>query len=166
MHRPERCASLLLLLFAVIQTVASEPHNGGSRSPTNADVTPYTGCYRVILGRWWPWGYGEEAKYVTPPNSVQLSPERGTEGFEKDHLLIRVFPPAATSSTLPGRRGGSFWDVQRNHVYMTWTSGFTGVTLKLKKHDNQLVGWAHPFFDSWRLVPHIARAKAQPIPCR
>lgn len=153
---------VLLLLVVTLFSAASSSNERGSDPATKVDVRPYAGCYRITLGRWWPWGYGEEAKYVTPPNSIRLMPERGTEGFEKDQLLIRVFPLPRTSSA----RGGSFWDVQGSDVYMIWTDGFAGVSLKLEKRGGQLVGWAHPHFDSWRLIPHVARAKAQPIPCR
>jgi hypothetical protein len=101
---------------------------------------------------------------VTPPNRIELSSDLGTDGFQKDHLLIRVVP--AQKSTVSGGRGASFWEVQpSNRVDLFWTDGFTGVTLNLERQGNELRGWAHPHFDAARLIPRIAHVKVQRIAC-
>ncbi len=48
---------------------------------------------------------------------------------------------------------------------LTWTDGFTGVTLKLEKKGDKLSGWAHPHFDAVKIIPRRARVVARPIAC-
>jgi hypothetical protein len=158
-----------LLLFLTVLTPRCPAQSGDpSHSPSKAEVASYTGCYQLTVGRWWPWSFGEDTKYVTPPNRIELSPDLGTEGFGKDHLLIRVVPAVpAQKITVSGGRGASFWEVQpSNRVNLFWTDGFTGVTLKLKKQGYELLGWAYPHFDAVPLIPRIARVKAKLIPCK
>lgn len=138
--------------------------------PNKADVASYAyaGCYQLTMGRWWPWSLGESAKYVTPPNRIELSPERGTWGFEEGELLIRAVPavPIQRSDGV-GRPRASFWKVRASDgVKLFWTDGFTGVTLKFQRRGNELVGWADPMFDAGLLIPRTVRVKARPIPCR
>jgi hypothetical protein len=124
---------------------------------------PFEGCYQLKLGRWWPWGFGEENAYVTPPSRIQLLGERGTRGFEQDKLLIRTVPHQDRPS---GSRESSFWNTKSpNQVLLTWTDGFVGVTLDLGKSKDELKGWAHPHFDAPHFVPRIAHVTAQPIAC-
>lgn len=139
-----------------------------SRALSKTDMVSYTGCYQLTLGRWWPWGFGEDAKFVTPPNRIELSPTLGTWGFENGEFLIRAIPAASTQeSNGGGRPRASFWEVQpSNRVNLYWTDGLTGVTLNLAKQGNKLTGWAHPHFDAVPLIPRIASVKAETIPCR
>jgi len=125
----------------------------------------FAGCYELRLGRWWPWGFGEEGKdgffLVTPPSRIQLLQEHGIQGFERDRFLIRPI-----KGTTPGRGGPSYWLIGSNgQVNLVWNDGFTGVTLALGKDKKEgLSGWAHPHFD-YPVVPHIARVTAQRIAC-
>jgi hypothetical protein len=124
---------------------------------------PFERCYQLKFGRWWPWGFGEENAYVTPPRRIQLLGERGTRGFEQDKLLIRTVPH---QDRPPGSRESSFWNTKSpNRVLLTWTDGFVGVTLDLAKSKDELKGWAHPHFDAPHFVPRIAHVTAQPIEC-
>ena len=85
----------------------------------------FAGCYELRLGRWWPWGFGKENAYVTPPSRIQLITERGAQGFEQDGYLIRPMKSPTT-----GRGGPSYWQVKSDEkIDLIWTDGFTGVTL-------------------------------------
>ena len=127
-------------------------------------VASFAGCYELRLGRWWPWSFGEETKYVTPPSLVRLLPERGTEGFEKNGFIIRPLP--ARGGMASGRGGPSYWQIKAsNRIDLIWTDGFTGVTLTLKKGGNELHGWAHPHFDAPKLVPRMAHVTAHRAAC-
>lgn len=65
-----------------------------------------------------------------------------------------------------GRGGVSYWFVGSNgQVDLIWNDGFTGVTLELEKHANELEGRAHPHFDAVPLIPRIATVQARPIAC-
>jgi hypothetical protein len=155
--------TLLLLLTVSVPTCAGQSADQ-LRFPSKKQMELYTGCYQLTMGRWWPWSFGEDTQYVTPPSRVELTPDQGTKGFEKDHLLMRVAP--TQKSMVSGGRGGSFWEMQpKNRIDLIWTDGFIRLTLKLERHGNDLRGWAHPHFDSPTLVPRIARVKGQRIAC-
>lgn len=64
----------------------------------------FVGCYKLKVGRWWPWGFGED-------------------------------------------------------------NGFTGVSLELQKHGDELRGRAHPHFDAVPLIPRTANVTAKRIAC-
>jgi hypothetical protein len=121
----------------------------------------FAGCYELRLGRWWPWGFGKENAYVTPPSRIQLITERGAQGFEQDGYLIRPM-----KSPMTGRGGPSYWQVKSDEkIDLIWTDGFTGVTLEMEKHGNELSGRAHPHFDAVPLIPRTAKVTAQRIAC-
>ncbi|MGC2163387.1 MAG: hypothetical protein WA634_15875, partial [Silvibacterium sp.] len=123
----------------------------------------FAGCYKVKLGRWWPWGFGDENGYVIPPARIQLRMERGTRGFEEGELLIRAIPLQQPPA---GSRESSFWQARSlSQLQLSWTDGFVGVTLDLEKSGNELRGWAHPHFDAGTFVPRIAHVTAQRIAC-
>lgn len=66
-----------------------------------------------------------------------------------------------------GRGGPSYWNAKSaRQIEIVWTDGFTGVTLKLEKDKNELMGWAHPVTDAPFVVLRIARVLAFPIPCK
>jgi len=136
-----------------------------ARTNDKTTAESFAGCYVLKLGRWWPWGFGEEGKggffLVTPPSRIQLLQKHGTQGFEQDGFLIRPI-----KGTTPGRGGPAYWLIGSNgQVNLVWNDGFTGVTLALgKDKKGGLSGWAHPHFD-YPVVPHIARVTAQRIAC-
>ena len=123
-------------------------------------AAPFAGCYELQLGRWWPWSMGEDTEFATPPRRIELQLRQGTDGFERDGFAIRTIPAVGSS------RRKAYWQPQGSEgVSLIWTDGFTGVTLRLTKHGKELRGWAHPHFDSARLVPHVAHVTASPILC-
>jgi hypothetical protein len=136
----------------------------GAPPRVDTSILPFTGCYDLKIGRWWPWAFGEDTEFVTPPNRIQLLSELGTVGFEKNSFLIRMIPLA--NQTTSGLGSPSYWQVKTgNHVYLIWNNGFTGVTLKMEKHGDGLRGWAHPHFDAPTFVPRVARVTARRISC-
>jgi hypothetical protein len=101
-------SSLMILILALIPRCVAQTDKSGARAkvkpaPTQAS---FEGCYELNLGWWWPWGFGEENAYVTPPPHIQLLGEHGTRGFEQDELLIRTIP---RQDRMPGSRESSFW---------------------------------------------------------
>lgn len=151
---------LVCCLYAVPTIAQSE------KSPANqqGQAAPFVGCYDLKLGRWWPWGFGGDNPFVTPPQRVRLFSERGTEGFEQDGFLLRAIPEPGKSAG--GRGRPSYWLMDSgNQVSLMWNDGFTGVTLKLEKDSSDLRGWAHPHFDSPHFVPRTAHVVATRIDC-
>jgi hypothetical protein len=148
----------LSITFALNACRTQQPH---VETHEDTSVASVAGCYELKLGRWWPWGFGEDNKFVTPANRIQLLLDRGTEGFEKGYYLIRPMKSASF-----GRGGVSYWFVGSNgQAALVWNDGFTGVTLEVQKHANELEGWAHPHFDAVPLIPRIATVTARPIAC-
>ena len=103
---------------------------------------------------------GEDTPLVTPPSRIGLKLARGSNGFEKDELLIRQIPAAKDL------RGSAFWvPGDSGKVLLVWTNGFSGVSLKLTKNGNALKGWAHAHFDVPIRPPHVAHVTAEFISC-
>jgi hypothetical protein len=161
------CSSAVLLTLAVAavrrQSTAGQQNTAKSAQATDMHAASFAGCYEVKLGRWWPWGFGDENRYVTPPSRLQLLMERGTRGFEQGELLIRAIPGHEPSA---GSRESSFWEAKSPaQLELAWTDGFVGVTLDLKRNRDELTGWAHPHFDDGNFVPRTAHVTAHRIAC-
>lgn len=156
--------SLLLLIAAPrCQCQGSKP-SANVKGPDAKEIASFAGCYELKMGRWWPWGFGEDNEYVEPPDRIQLLTERGTRGFEEGELLIRTVPRGPEPG--PRDRSSSFWQIRSGkRVELEWTDGFVGVTLKLKKRGDGLSGWAHPHFDVWHFIPRIAHSTARRTDC-
>ncbi len=156
-------AVLMLLLVISFRCFAQSP-SSGTQTRSENNTSSFTGCYELVLGRWWPWSFGEDTIYVTPPTRIELLPEPGTKRFEKNGFLIRAI--SFQEGTPSGRGGPSYWHVKSsNQVDLVWTDGFTGVTLTLEKHGDELRGWAHPHFDAPSIVPRVQRVIAKRIAC-
>jgi hypothetical protein len=150
-----------LLLGTLLLVPAISPASAAQAPPTitsdgaepGSATASFVGCYQVTVGRWWPWSFGEDTVFVTPPNRIRLLSRRGTEGFEDNGFIIRVLPPDKLA--VHGiRRVSSYWAVKSTKdADLVWTDGLTGVILKLHKRGNDLRGWAHPHFDFPHFIP-------------
>ena len=156
-------AEILMLLVVISPSCSGQASN--PPKPQNENQTSsFKGCYELELGKWRPWSFGEDTVFVTPPTRIELLPEPGTKGFEKNGFLIRAVPPQTSVS--PGRPVSSFWQIKSStHVDLVWTNGLSGVTLKLTKHGTDLRGWAHPHIDFPTPPPRIQHVIAKRIVC-
>jgi hypothetical protein len=150
----------LCLIPCLILALFLAPKSSSQSKPqTQSTINSFIGCYELKLGRWWPWSFGGDNEFVTPPDKIQLLPVKGTDGFEEYGFVIRPIPPSTSVHRY------SFWQIKSDsHVELDWTTGFSGVMLSLERHGGQLLGWAHPHWDFPRL-PRIARVSAQRIAC-
>lgn len=154
----------VLMLLVVISPACSGQASNPPKPQSENQTSYFTGCYELELGKWWPWSFGEDTAFVTPPTRIELLPEPGTKGFEKNGFLIRAIPPQASVS--PGRHVSSFWQIKSStHLDLVWTNGLSGVTLKLSKHGTELRGWAHPHFDFPTPPPRTQHVTAKRIGC-
>jgi hypothetical protein len=152
-----------VILVGLLLGVGNSEANAQTPSISPA-AKSFAGCFELKLGRWWPWSFGEDNQFVTPPSKIQLFAQQGTEGFEKSGLLIRQIPPPQGSP--PGRRRSSFWVVKSdNHVQLIWTNGLSGVSINLGRHGDKLQGWAHPHFDFPIFIPRTMHVTARRIAC-
>ncbi len=157
---------MLMMFVGMSPRCPAQVSNPSSDSQTlhRNDISSFLGCYELVLGRWWPWSFGEDTIYVTPPTRIELLSEPGTKGFEKYGLIIRAIPHQKRDPTV--HPVYSYWQIESStQVYLVWTNGFSGVTLKLEKHGMELRGWAHPHFDFPRFVPRFQRVTAKRITC-
>lgn len=160
-------AALLFVLPAVGQTVSNQLKN--SSRPTTipkstVQVNAFVGCYALHVSRWWPWGFGEDDVFVKPPKRIQLSSDPDVRGSDKGALLIRTIP--ISEKTLSERRESSFWFVKSaKRALLTWTNGFSGVSITAKMSDRGFSGWAHPHFDFPTPPPRTAHVTAHRVPC-
>src|SRR6266849_3936228 len=160
-------AAFLMLLVVISPRCSAQVNNPTSAPQTQVEnhASSFTGCYQLALGRWWPWSFGEDTVFVTPPTRIELLPEPGTTGFEKNGFIIRTIPPH-TTVTPSGRPISSFWQIKSNtRVDLVWTNGLSGVTLKLRKHGTELRGWAHPHFDFPPPPARLQHVTAKRIGC-
>jgi hypothetical protein len=131
---------------------------------TQTTVGSFAGCYELKVGRWRPWGFGSDDTLFTPPRRVKLLTEPGIKGFEQNCLLLRALPDP--SATRTGRGGPSYWNVRSpNQIDLTWTDGFTGITINLAGTGNELHGWVHPHSDAPTFIHHTARVTARRVDC-
>jgi hypothetical protein len=156
--------ALMLILLLLVSSRCSGQASNPPKPQSENQTQFFTGCYELVLGKWWPWSFGEDTVFVTPPTRIELLPELGTKGFEKNGFLIRPIPPQA--SVPRGRPVYSFWQIKSStHVDLVWTDGLSGVTLKLSKHGMELRGWAHPHFDFPTPPPRTQHVTAKRIGC-
>jgi hypothetical protein len=151
---------VILLLLAVAGSV-SGPESEALRDER---VDGFAGCYHLELGRWTRlWIFpATPAAYQIPPAAFQLDRTPADPG-EPDRLQIRL-----RSNTLINRKPSRLdgWTLApdgSNAVYITWTDGFTGVSLHLKpeRAGGRLEGVATAFTDARGLLPFpSARAVA------
>jgi hypothetical protein len=138
---------------------AQEGHSTQSRD-SKSQAANFAGCYKLQIGRWWPWSLGEDAKFVTPPNQFELTLQQATKGFAKGQLIVRQHP----SGERPWRI--SYWILTgARKAAVIWSDGLSGVSINFTKHDDELRGWAHAHFDFWR-PPHIRHVTARRIACQ
>jgi hypothetical protein len=152
---------IILVFFASLSLVSSygQEDIANGTGKVEQKGKSFAGCYELRLGRWWPWGMGDDTPLATPPTQIELKLERGKDYFEKDELLIRQIGSATRA------HGSSFWvPTDDSAVLLVWTNGFSGVSLRLRKSGSDLQGWAHAHFDFPR-PPHVAHVVATPVAC-
>lgn len=160
-----KCVVITVLLVAVAwPDCCAQSSASGNSQQTQTTVSSFVGCYELTVGRWWPWGFGSDDRFFTPPRRVRLLAEHGTDGWEQNGLLLRALPdPKATKTS---RGGPSYWNVRSaNEIDLTWTDGFTGIRLKLTRTGNELGGWVHPHSDAPMFIHHTAHVTARPVAC-
>jgi hypothetical protein len=123
MHRVTALCLFLILFVCSFHALPTIGQTGKSTASQQDQTAAIVGCYELQLGRWWPWGYGADNPFVTPPKRVQLLAERGTEGFEQDGFLLRAIPEPGKPAG--GRGRPSYWQVDsEKQVSLMWNDGW------------------------------------------
>jgi hypothetical protein len=112
--------SVAMISLAIASCSKAQTLATGEKS-TEAPGLAFVGCYEMMLGRWWPWSFGGDTVFVTPPRRIRLLATRGTNGFEKDQFLLRAIPD--TKASIPAREGPSYWQPKSDkQVDLVWTT--------------------------------------------
>jgi hypothetical protein len=135
------------LLVGLGSAAASQP------PPTDAR---FTACYKLTLSPWTPdLNLGEDAVFVTPPTTIELT---GTA--ERGGFLVKPALGAAQSI-----HSTAYWrPLPKAQIRIVWTTGFSGLTMILKREDSSLVGTAETFWDFARRIQK-AKVRADEVPC-
>jgi len=153
----------MVTLFAVACSVLNSA--GDARRDERADL--FVGCYNLELGRWTKlWLFpATPAVHQIPPVAFQLD-RTPVDQREPDRLQIR--PNRLINGKASRLDSWILAPDGSNAVYITWTDGFTGVSLHLKpeRTGKRLEGAATAFTDAHGLLPFpSARAVAVRTTC-
>jgi hypothetical protein len=96
-----------------------------------AQVERFTGCYDIILGSWSPADPGGDSIYYAPPTRVRLTTEPGKRLGGAPHGYAVTPTPGA----MPSLHEYSWWVLNGDSVAIHWTTGFSGVSVRLAGQD-------------------------------
>jgi len=102
------------------------------------------GCHELGTLNWRPdLKLGEDAEFITPPRRIQILAEHGSKGFEQDGYLVRPAPGVHRSI-----HRASYWVPEGpKAIEVVWTTGFSGLTMRLNLEGETLRGKATTFWD-------------------
>lgn len=119
-------------------------------TPARATVTPrvcaLAGCYQLSVGPWRgaPPG-GPNLPSQQPPTRARLDTLALPQPFQDDGFVVE---PVRVS---PYGHWPAGWSVAGDTVRLWWSTGFTGVSLRLGAHGDTLTGRAVTFHDAHRI---------------
>jgi hypothetical protein len=121
-------------------------------------ITPeqVIGCYELGVLKW-PHDLGEDNVFITPPVRIEIMPEKGSKGFEVNGYLVRPAPGVS-----PSIHRASYWrPTGKTTIEIVWTTGFSGLSMKLHVEREALKGKAKPFWDfpRWGQTAHVLAHK-------
>ena len=150
---------LQILLLTLVLTSQALPKGAPHSTPISPEAVQ--GCYEIGKLAWHPKFEGEDLVFITPPERIQLLAERGSQGQKKDEYLVRPAPGFPESI-----HRYSFWRPTGGHsLEIVWSTGFSGLTMRLKIDGEALKGKAKPFWDfPFRRRPS-ARVLAHKVNC-
>jgi len=102
------------------------------------------GCYDLGKLSWEPdLKLGEDQEFITPPPRIRILAERGSIGFEKNRYLVRPAPGFPKSI-----HTASYWEsTSPSTIEVVFTTGFSGLSMKLKIEGETLRGEAKTHWD-------------------
>lgn len=131
----------------------------------DARADAFAGCYHLHLGRWrrlWIFSATPDARQI-PPAAFQLD---RSPVDPADPLRLQIRPNTIIAGEASRLDGWMLAPDGSNAIYLTWTDGFTGVSLHLKPEGTRLRGKATAYTDAPGLLPFpSARAEAARASC-
>jgi hypothetical protein len=112
-------------------------------APISCLADDVAGCYELRLSKWSPViSLGEDEKFITPPKRIALTTT--IDNTWGDEHTFRVTP---TNGAAPSVHRAAYWRSDARGVHITWTNGFSGLTMDLEVRGSDLVGIAHTVWD-------------------
>ena len=112
--------------------------------PQQGVVQRVQGCWALTRGPWWPpLPIGEDSIFSALPRRIELQNRRGTGVFEKEGWLVR--PASGQPSSV--HTYSYFAPLGQDTVEIVWTTGFSGLTMRLGVTRDTLRGVAETFWD-------------------
>jgi hypothetical protein len=127
-----------------------------SSSTEPGATPPIEGCYDIVLGQW-----DRPADDVPPlPLRVALRPDTGSHVLESGRRLVRALPDSSSSFFR-----WSWWEpVGVDSVALVFSTGFTGVHMRLRRTGGGATGEARTFVD-YLADPSVASAELRRVGC-
>jgi hypothetical protein len=131
----------LAIISAPRQSVGQRPEVEESKFIKPESIQ---GCYDLGTLSWKPdLKLGEDETFITPPQRIQILAERGSVGFEKNGYLVRPAPGFSKSI-----HRASYWESPGPRtIEIVFTTGFSGLSMKLKVEGETLRGEAKTHWD-------------------
>jgi hypothetical protein len=135
-----------------------------ARAQDNSPPVDAFACYQVVLGKWEPTlELREDSIFVIPPMRIELKRELGSSAFEKHGWLVRPAPGVPASV-----HRFSYFRLVGDSLSLVWTTGFSGLTMKVAIASDTMHGQAHSFWDFDRrkqtAVVRLVRNSCAPRP--
>jgi hypothetical protein len=133
-----------IAIFCAAATVAA-----CSESASGPSFQQPEGCYDLLVG---PWNGVADEVLLLPP-AIELRAELGTDVLERDRRLVRPFPDTGNRSYR-----WSWWEpIEADSIRLIWSTGFTGIEMRLARRSDGYLGRAENFLD---YPGNIAQAEA------
>jgi hypothetical protein len=120
------------------------------------------GCYLVHLEPWTPTAsLGRDTVFIRVPARIQLMADTGTTLFEQGRWLVRAAPGEPRTR----HRFSIFHPIGSDSIEAVWSTGFSGVRMRLDHTSVPLTGRAFTFWDFPR-AQQVADVRLEPTSCR
>jgi hypothetical protein len=124
----------------------------------------FPGCYSLTLGDWKPPISQSDLKFHLPPSVIRLTAETVSRAGQPTSWKIE---PPITHQYSRGRELAA-WTVTDSMIRLTWSDGFTGAWMELKRSvpADSLLGRVHALSDNIRPNPPQTSVVARRVECR
>ena len=109
------------------------------------DPSGVVGCYTVDLGSWEPPMLGADAAFAGPPSRIRMATDTVPQPTWATVTWRSLEPAPGVQPTEYHYAHWNFLDT--GEVFLTWSDGFSGVSMVLVAQGNDLVGKAEAFWD-------------------
>lgn len=139
---------------------ATRATRAASRQAVASAPPGFVGCWALALSPWTPAAeLGTDSVFITPPARIELTADSSIDA-RPTGLVVR--PAPGTRATI---HRFVYWErLGPDSLRIVFSTGFSGVLMRLARSGETLRGSARTFWDAQRPVQTSA-VTATPIPC-